>query len=136
MKNFKMLGLVGLGCGALLLTGCGGSGHKLKCEQKTDNQEITLEVVYNSDETKAEKATMDMIIPIPDGTSDEEIQQAKSMLELSCSAGTYDKCEVKQSKSSLTMHIEGSAQSLGGVEESKSLKDAKTELEQSGYTCK
>ena len=135
----KFFGLVGIGCLAVLLTGCGGKGnseHALKCVKKTEGQEVTIEIQYNDEETKAESATLDMIVPIPSGTSESEIQIAKSTLKSSCSSGTYEKCEVNETKEALTMHFEGTPENISGIEDSKTLKEAKESLEADlGYTC-
>ncbi len=137
MEKYKFFGFVGLGCGLLLLTGCGGgsSAHSLTCRQKTQGQDIKLEVKFNSNETKIEKSSMTITYDIPDGTSSDEIETAKNVLELDCSSGQYDKCTVNVEDKSLVMSIEGTSKSLSGIEESTSLKEAKEELEHAGYTC-
>lgn len=134
MKNIKFLGLVGLMCSALLLTGCGGSAHTLVCDKKDDDQELHVEVKFNDKETEAEKVSMEMSMSAPEGTSDSDMQSYKSLLEANCASGSYDKCDVSIKGNKITMKVEGSAESL---EFGKgTLKESKKDAEDSGYTCK
>lgn len=138
MKNVKYLGFVGLGCAALLLTGCGGSGHTLTCTKEEDNE--TQELVYEFDdkEEKVIGAKMHMTTVIPDDSSDEEIEQAKSLLEgMFCSSDMFEDCEATVSGNKLEFNASVSESGLnddtfsGGT-----MKEVKEKYEKDGYTCK
>ena len=137
MNKFKVLGFTVLGCGALLLTGCGGGGssaHTLNCSIEEDGQSMKVEVKFNDEETAAEKVTMEMSVTIPDGTSDEEIEAAKQMFESSCAAGTYDKCDVSVSGGKLKVTMVGKAEDMDFAK--GTLEETKKSAEDAGYTCK
>lgn len=133
MKNLKALGIVGLGCGLLFLTGCGNS-HTLKCEMSDDQQEIEIELKFNDEETKVENVDMKVTIKAEDGTSDEEMSQAKEMLEGSCDSLGLDTCKVDVNGTKLVMTMSGSASSMDLKD--GTLEEVKKSAEDDGYTCK
>ena len=143
MKNIKVLSMITLGCGALLLTGCGGNSHTLTCEKEfEDGQHEILDLKYNDDETKLEEIEATMEIEISEGTSDEEIEQAKSMYESMLCNGEGYKCSVDEKGGKLVVTLSGGVDELSSleivadIEEGKTLEELKKEAEEEGYTCK
>lgn len=134
MKNTKVLGLVGLGCSALLLTGCGGSSHTLTCDLKEETQELHVEAKYNDKETVVEKVSMEMVMSVPEGTSDSDMEVYKSLLEGNCSAAEYDKCEASVKGNKVVLEVEGNSDTLDFGK--GTLEEAKKAAEEKGYTCK
>ncbi len=150
MKNKKYLGLLGLGCGVLLLTGCGGKtlsgGKTLNCEMDMSdmlagmgNMNAEIEIDYNSDGTEAEKATMTMTVEVTsDDVTDEMIDSLEESLQGECDTedSRFDSCKVKRDGKKIVMTATGSADSIEGeIEEQTTLEDAKKALEDAGYTC-
>lgn len=150
MKNKKYLGLLGLGCGVLLLTGCGGKtlsgGKTLNCEMDMSdmlagmgNMNAEIEIDYNSDGTEAEKATMTMTVEVTsDDVTDEMIDSLEESLQGECDTedSKFDSCKVKRDGKKIVMTATGSADSIEGeIEEQTTLEDAKKALEDAGYTC-
>lgn len=150
MKNKKYLGLLGLGCGVLLLTGCGGKtlsgGKTLNCEMDMSdmlagmgNMTAEIEIDYNSDGTEAEKATMTMTVEVTsDDVTDEMIDSLEESLQGECDTedSGFDSCKVKRDGKKIVMTATGSADSIEGeIEEQTTLEDAKKALEDAGYTC-
>lgn len=135
MKKINYLGLVGLGCGALLLSGCGGKAHTLTCEMNTDDQNQKVEIQFNSDETKAEKLFMEMTMTIADDITDEQVTQAKDAMKSGCEDAGYKDCKVSVSGKKLTYSFEAEPDVLG-YDTSNNLEDTKKEAEADGYTCK
>lgn len=138
MKNVKLLGLLGLSS-MLFLTGCGGDAHTLTCSKTEDDGKVEVKVKFNSDETKAEKVTMDMTMK-GDDASKEELEQAKALYEgfLCANKGEdgFDKCEVSVKGNDLVIHMEGTAESLGEEDFDGSMEEVKKAAEEDGYTCK
>lgn len=126
------LGLIGLGCGALLLTGCGGNAHTLKCTQKSDGSDITMTVYYNDDETKAKSVKAESIY---DGSSlsDEDFKEGKEELEKMCDSSPYKSCKITTSGKKVIMTIEANPEDLGY--DGQSLKAAKENAKNAGYKC-
>lgn len=136
MKNVKYLGFVGLGCAALLLTGCGG-GHTLTCTKQEDGQ--TEEVVYefNDKEDKVTGAKMYMTVDIPEDTSDEEIEQAKSLLEsMFCSSTTLKDCKTSVKGNKFEFEASVDPEGLDDEDFKGTKAELKANLEEDGYTCK
>ena len=85
MKNKKYLGVLGLGCAALLLTGCGG--NKLTCtntEEQDGFGKSTEKIVFNYDKDgkKIESLDMEMSIELEsDEINNETIIYSKSLTE-------------------------------------------------------
>lgn len=145
--NKKYLGLVGLGCGALLLTGCGG-GKTLTCKSDMSEQlaglgnwntEISLN--YDNDGKKVESATMKMTVELTnEDVTDDMIDQFKESLNEICDDEdeSFDKCEVKKDGRKITLEAKGKVDSnnaLEGVTEETSLEEAKELLKNQGFTC-
>ena len=126
------LGLVGLGCGALLLTGCGGSAHTLKCTQNSDGSEMTITIYYNSDETKAENVKLEGVYDAS-GVSEADLKEGKKQLEKQCDNSNYKKCKVTTSGKKLVMTMEVSPDYLGY--DGQSLKETKEKAISTGYDC-
>lgn len=142
MKKINMLGLTVLGCGALLLTGCGGDGgssaHSLKCSASENGQSVELEFNFNDDETKLEKVSMSIVMEVPEGTSDEEVESTVSLLKSQCQTDegkALDKCDVKLSGKKLTVTQVGAADKMG-YDGTKTKEDIKSTTEAAGYSCK
>ena len=139
MKNKKYLGMLGLGCAALLLTGCGG-GNKLTCtksEEKEGEGKTTTEVIftYDKDWKKIENVDMEMSIELED---DKELDTIKAFLDAACEDEDAPKnCKVKSSGKKVALTASGSPKDIDmdyDVETSK--EDIKADLEEDGYTCK
>lgn len=132
----KILGFIGLGCGVLLLTGCGGSAHTLSCEYEDEDEGYyeNFDLKFNDDETEPESAKIEMTYVAPSGTSNEEMEEARKSLEATyCSL--YDECKVKISGDKVTISVSSDVEKLNGVKK-QSLEKYKEELENEGYSCK
>lgn len=134
MKKINYLGLVGLGCGALLLAGCGKS-HTLTCTMKSDDQSQTIEIGFNSDETKAETVWMEMTMNLGDDVTEEQVSQSKDAIQQGCEQAGYKKCKVSTSGKKLTYSFE-STPDEAGFEAEGTLEDTKKAAEADGYSCK
>ena len=131
----KYLGLVGLGCGALLLAGCGGKSHTLTCTMKDDTQKQTVEIQFNSDETKAEKISMELVMTFDDSVTSEQLVQSQEALKEGCESAGYTNCKAKVSGHELTYSFDGTPETVG-FEANGKLEDVKKDAEADGYTCK
>ncbi|MBO5375662.1 MAG: hypothetical protein J6A52_02295 [Bacilli bacterium] len=136
MKNKKYLGVLGLGCAALLLTGCGG--NKLTCtntEEQDGFGKSTEKIVFNYDKDgkKIESLDMEMSIELE---SDEMIDMYKGFLDQMCEdEDAPSDCKVKTSGKKLTLTASGKAEDMD-YEEGTSMEEVREELEEEGYTCK
>jgi hypothetical protein len=126
------LGLVGLGCGALLLTGCGGSAHTLKCTQKYGDNEMTLTIYYNSDETKAESITGETIVDETKKT-EEEFESHRDAIEDQCKNIDVKSCKVTTSGKKIILTVEANPEYFGYNGES--LKEAKESFAKEDFKC-
>ncbi len=130
----KIISLIGIGCGALLLTGCGdNNSHILSCTQKTDGQETTITINYNEDETKAKSIKVETIVDVAE-ESDEIIELIKKELESRCDKYEAKSCKVTIDDKKLLMAIEEAPENSDYG--SQSLKDVKKSITSSGYECK
>lgn len=134
MKKINYLGLVGLGCGALLLSGCGAS-HTLTCEMKTGGQEMTYEIEFNKDETKVESVSVEFVLDLGSEATDEEVEQSKEAIKENCTEYGYKNCKVSAKGKKITYSYESSAAEAGFDAEAK-LEDVKSDAEKSGFSCK
>lgn len=135
MKKINYLGLVGLGCGTLLLAGCGGKAHTLTCEMKSDEQSQKVEITFNSDETKAESVWMEMTVPLGDEVTDDQIEQSKEAIKSGCESAGYKKCKVSVSGKKITYSFEASPEEAG-YNATGNIDEVKKEAEADGFTCK
>ncbi len=138
MKKYNLLGLIGLGCGALLLSGCFGGGensHTLKCEQSAGGQKNVIEIEFNDEETKAQKVIMEITMDLGEDVTDEGMEQSKEQLKANCEETGYQDCKVTSSGTKLIYHFAGSAEKMG-VDGSTDLKTIKEGLEEDNYSCK
>lgn len=135
MKKGMFLGLV-LGCGALLLTGCGGSGaHTLKCTQKGDGMNMEMTLHYNSDDTKIEKIEITQEMELPEGTSETDAATYKTAFEEQC-AQTGLKCTAKVKGNTIVIDYSGTPSDVGyDAIESKTMDEVKEQAKDSGLTC-
>lgn len=131
----KYLGLVGLGCGVLLLSGCGGKAHTLTCTMKDDTQTQTVEIKFNDEETKAENVSMELVMTFDDSVTSEQLEQSKDALKEGCESAGYKNCKASTSGNKLTYSFEGTPETVGFEAEGK-LEDVKKAAESEGYSCK
>ncbi len=132
----KYLLLLGLGCGALFLTGCGGSAKELKCvqEDKESGSKMEMVVEFNDDETKVEKATVTMVADLSEAGEElaalvkENPDMLKSMF---CTES--DDCDVKLDGNTVTAKY---SVTEFDEEDQGSKADIKKELEDEGFSCK
>lgn len=146
MKNKKYLGMLGLGCAALLLTGC-GSGKELKCTMDMSDQMAGLgtmkaEIVvdYDSKGETPEKATMKMVVEITsEDVTDEMVDSLEDSLKTTCDDedANYESCEVKRDGRKITLEATGKAEDMedAEIEADQTLEEAKKEMEEAGFTC-
>lgn len=136
MKNKKYLGMLGLGCATLLLTGCGG--NKLTCTMSEEQEgmgKTEAEVVFNydSDGKKIESIDMEMSMELE---SDEMVDMYKGFFDEMCEdEDAPSNCKVKTSGNKITLTASGEASDMD-YEAETSKEDLKAELEDDGYTCK
>lgn len=138
MKNIKLLGLIGLGCGALLLTGCGGGGHSLTCSATEDDGSVTkITFNYDSEEKELQSVDVSSEIDIPDTATDDDVAAAKENGKARCAYyPNATKCEVSQSGKTLKFYIEGLKAEDLNYTGNDSLEKVKQDMENDGYTCK
>ncbi len=154
MKNVKYLGFVGLGCAALLLTGCGGESsnsgtgsnkdkdntpvrHVLTCTKTEGTDVETLEYEFNDKEDKVEGVKMIMTSEVPEGVSDDDIKEAKDYLEeLLCSDGVLTGCNTSVKGNKLQFEATVTSSGLEDEEFKGSKQEIKSSLESDGYSCK
>lgn len=134
MKKINYLGLVGLGCGALLLAGCGKS-HTLTCELESGDQKQTIEITFNSDETEAESVWMEMSMELGDDVTEDQISDSKDAIKSGCESAGYKKCKVSTSGKKITYSFEATPDEAG-FNAKGTLEDTKKDAEADGYTCK
>ena len=135
MKKINYFGLVGLGCGALLLAGCGGKAHTLRCEMKSGDQSNVVEIQFNSDETKAEKIFVELSMNVGEEATSEQIEQSKEYLIKGCESSGNKNCKVNVSGKTITYSYETTPEDANFEADGK-LEDVKKEAESDGYTCK
>lgn len=137
MKNVKYLGFVGLGCAALLLTGCGGNSHTLTCTREADGESQKVVYEFNDKEDKVTGAKMYVTTEIPEGTSDEEIEQTKSLLEgMLCTSDMFENCKTSVKGNKLEFQASVSSQGLEDEDFKGTKEEVKASLEEDEYTCK
>jgi len=134
--NKKYLGMVGLGCGLLLLTGCGG--NKLTCtmseeEEGVASSEAEVVIHYDSDWKKIESIDMEMSIEVED---DEMLEMYEGFFGGMCEMDEAPKeCDVKTKGNKITLSASGDAKEMD-YEQDTSKEDLIEQLENEGYTCK
>ncbi len=144
MKNIKLYAILGLCFGTLFLTACGGGDSKqtLTCSLEEDGQKTKYEVSYDEDGKEPQDYSLVISTEIPEGTSEEEIESAKSLMESMLCSNEEMKCTVKQNGDSLDVTLSGNFKdllesgSLDIEEENPTIDELKKELEDSGATCK
>ena len=126
MKKYLTVFAIG---GALLLTGCGGSGHTLTCSQEMEGIKMESTVYFNDAEDKVEKVVTEVTQTFD---SEDEAKTAASQEDLVCSA--YEECSIKQSgkKATLKYTEKNNLEEYEG----KTKDDLKKEAESAGATCK
>lgn len=135
MKNLKVLSIVSICCGMLFLTGCGKS-HSLTCDIEEGDQSVSMTLNYNDDETIIESVEMKTEVEIPEGTTDEEIDEAKESFEsIYCSNENAKKCDIEKKGNKLVITYETDPESVG-IDAEMTLEDAKKDAEKDGATCK
>ena len=124
----KYLTVFALG-GALLLTGCGGSGHTLTCSQEEGGVSMESTIYFNDAEDKVEKVVTEVTQTFD---SEEDAKAAAAQEDLVCSA--YDDCSIKQSgkKATLKYTEKKDLEEFEG----RSKEDLKKEAEAGGAKCK
>jgi len=139
MKNKKLLGVIGLGCSALLLTGCGGK--KLTCTME-DEQEgmgtMTMEMVFHFDKEgeKVENLDMEMGIEFDKDIDDEMKEFYESYFEETCEdEDAPEDCKVSTKDNSVTLKASGTPEELD-YDSDGNYDEIKEEMEDDGYTCK
>ena len=126
------LGVLGLACGALLLTGCGGSSHTLKCTQKYGDNEMTLTIYYNSDNTKAESITGVTIVDETNKT-EEEFESHRDAIEEQCRNIDVKSCKVTTNGKKIILTVEADPEYFGYNGES--LKELKESFAKEDFKC-
>lgn len=136
MKNIKYLGFVGLGWASLLLTGCGENSSTLTCTREADGDSQKIVFTFNDEEDDVVSAKAYSTQVIPDGTTDEEIEEAKSLLEQGCDLGMFKDCKTSVNDDKIEFEGYLTSDGLDELNFYGSKEDVKTKIEESGYTCK
>ncbi len=151
--NNKILKGVALGCGVMLLAGCGSSGKTLSCEYDMSDQlsglgkwNTTVNLEYDKDGKETKNASMKMVVEVTsDDVVDEFIDSLKDTLDNVCAnaedeeGNGLEKCEVKRDGKVVTLEAKGSVEkidSLDGITSATTYDEAKKLLEEQGFTCK
>ena len=135
MKKINYLGLIGIGFGALVLTGCGGKAHTLVCDLKSGDQSNHIEIEFNDDETKAEKISLELSMNVGDEATEEQIDQTKQYLEEGCKSSGYSDCKVSVDGKKIVYSYSTTPEE-SGMETTGKIEDVKKAAEEDGYTCK
>lgn len=136
----RYLGILGLSCAALIMTGC-GSSNKLVCTRDLSSQfdghakgEERLEVSFNSDGTAIEKVISYSEIEITDETMTNLTDAFKETLESECSdSDDFSSCDVKVNGNKIIMEAE---MVMPEDEKNATIEETRKDIENSGYTCK
>ena len=137
----KNLAVFTLGCGLLLLTGCGG--NKLTCTVDMSDEldgfgTMEAEVVFHfdSDWKKVEEFDMEMIVELSDEFEDEAMDLFKGQLEEMCEGDDAPKdCEVKVKGNKATLTASGDSEIME-IEEDMTKEEVIEAMEDEGFTCK
>ena len=134
--NKKLLGILGIGCGLLLLTGCGGSSNTLTCSKEADGQNMTTSISFDKD-GKPESATLEIVMDgsEEEGVTKENIGDYAEMVEAYFCSEDYDSCKVTTSGLTITLKATAKPSALD-LEEEATKEDLKKEAEEDGFTCK
>lgn len=137
MKNKKLLGLTVLGCGALLLTGC-GSGTKLTCETTESGMTMKYILSYDNNKEKIEKVTTEATMDLGESEYGDllDMDALKEEAEKQCDEQDTGDCRVTVDGKKLTISISGKAEDILDNDENKTYDEAKKYFENEGYTCK
>ncbi len=141
--NKKILGLLGIGCGLLLLTGCGSSGDKVVCTatESEGGMSMTAEVTAKLKDNKVDSAEAAIVFD-----SEETASQYYGMLALVESfSEDGKKLGAKLDGKKVTIEnfanvIEEEADEEEGTEAVKVIGESKEDfiklMEAEGYSCK
>lgn len=145
--NKKYLGLVGLGCGVLLLTGC-GSANTLNCSMDMDDMlaglgtmKAEVELEYDKDGKEVKGASMKMVVEITnDDVTDDMLDSLEEELNGQCEdgEGDFDDCSVKRDGKKITLKASGDVEKIAESEEiakDTTKEKAKEYFEEQGFTC-
>lgn len=113
-------------CTTLLLTGCGSKETKLVCTMKQTQMGMKMETTattYFNSKGKATKVDMDMVVDAKDEST------AKSLVKTMKSS--YDDVTQKGSKVIVKETIKND-----GSDKDVTIKDAKKQFKEQGFTCK
>ena len=139
MKNKKLLGVIGLGCSALLLTGCGGKKLTCTMEEEADGMGTTkMEMVFHFDKEgkKVESLDMEMAIEYDKDIKDETKEFYEGFFEETCEDEEAPKdCKVTAKDDSISLKASGTPEELDYDAEGD-YDEIKEEMEDDGYTCK
>ncbi len=143
MKNFKLYAILSLCFGMLFLTGCGGGDTPtVTCSMEENGQKATFKITYDKEEKNPQSVEMTVSVEIPDGTSKEDIENAKEAVEVMYCSNDDIKCNVKQNGNSLDITLAGDLDDLvdAGMlqfdeDEDSSLEALLKEAEEEGAKC-
>ena len=135
MKNIKAYGIIGLGCGMLFLTGCGGSAHTLTCERDYGTGKIKYELKFNDEETELIKVTQEMTVTAPSNVSNDEFDETVEEAREKCKEKDYENCDVSVSGRTVKVKVTGTPKQFY-MDEDSTLEEFKEEAEDSGMNCK
>ncbi len=135
MKLIKRIGVVGVCCLALFLSGCGSESHVLKCEIKSVESTIKLNITFDSTKTKIENVKTKTIIDLGNYYTDEQVKQMRDFTEQGCKDSGGINCKVSLDGKTITSEYEAKGLDLIN-DEDISFEELKTKLEQDGYSCK
>ena len=148
--NKKYLTLFGIGCGLLLLTGCGDDTNKEKEKEnkKNDNDlvctmledeegfgsnESNVVIHYDKNWEKIESIDMEMIVELED---DDMVEMYEGFLAEMCEEeDAPEECEVKTKGNKVTLTATGNSEVLE-IEEDMTKEDVIELMEDDGFTCK
>lgn len=128
----KVLSILLMGVIIIGLTGCGESSHTLKCTQKYGDNEMTLTIYYNSDDTKAESITGETIVDETNKT-EEEFESHRDIIEEQCKNIDVKSCKVTTSGKKIILTIEAAPEYFNYNGES--LKEAKESFVKEDFKC-
>ncbi len=127
---------IGLGCGLLLLAGCGSNNsNQLFCSVDQNDMKYEVTINFNSDLTEATGGTIYQRVFIPDKDSREEAEEA---VDTYCDEDEFlEKCEATIQDDYFIVNGTISAQNIkDSFEDASTYEEIAEELEDRGYSCR
>ena len=128
-------------CSVFMLTGCFGSkeeekeAHSLVCEMEEGTEKFHTIYTFNDTETELQKVNLDVYVTMPEGSSEDDIQVTKDMLNHNCQNFVFESCNVTVDDNVIKYSVVATPDQMD-LERNKTLKEIKEQVTSEGYSCK